>query len=77
MCVSTSRRATQACTAGPRGPEAYSLLACASALDQPFDPAAFGACVTAAPGYWMGFDATVRARSMSDTVRFLQENLKP
>ncbi|WP_286144420.1 hypothetical protein [Bradyrhizobium sp. NFR13] len=35
---------------------------------KPFDPAAFGACVSAAPGYWMGFDATVRARSIADTV---------
>jgi hypothetical protein len=28
---------------------------------KPFDPAAFGACVAAAPGYSMGFDAAVRA----------------
>src|SRR5215470_5483561 len=26
----------------------------------PFDPAAFGTCVAAAPGYWMGFDDAVR-----------------
>jgi len=44
---------------------------------KPFDPAAFGACLAAAPGYWMGFDATVRARSLSDTVQFLQQNLQP
>jgi len=44
---------------------------------EPFDPAAIGACLAAAPGYWMGFDATVRARSMSDAVQFLQQNLQP
>ena len=38
----------------------------------PFDPAAFGACVAAAPGYWMGFDAAVRTQSISDAVRFLR-----
>jgi dienelactone hydrolase len=44
---------------------------------KPLDPAVIGACLAAAPGYWMGFDAAVRSRSMNDTVRFLQENLKP
>lgn len=44
---------------------------------KPFDPAAFGACVAAAPGYSMGFDATVRAQSISDAVRFLRRNLQP
>jgi len=44
---------------------------------KPLDPAAIGACLAAAPGYWMGFDATVRARSMSDAVQFLQQNLQP
>jgi dienelactone hydrolase len=39
---------------------------------KPFDPATFGACIAAAPGYSMGFDAAVRARSITDTVRFLQ-----
>ena len=38
----------------------------------PFDPAAFGTCVAAAPGYWMGFDAAVRAQSISDVVQFLR-----
>lgn len=42
-----------------------------------FDPATFDACVTAAPGYWMGFDAAVRAQSIADTVSFLQRNLRP
>ena len=42
-----------------------------------FDPAAFGACVAAAPGYWMGFDAAVRAQSIDDAVRFLQRILRP
>jgi dienelactone hydrolase len=44
---------------------------------KPFDAAAFGACLAAAPGYWMGFDATVRARSLSDAIQFLQQNLQP
>ena len=41
---------------------------------KPFDPAAFGACVAAAPGYSMGFDAAVRAQSITDAVRFLQRS---
>ena len=44
---------------------------------KPFDPAAFGACVAAAPGYSMGFDAAVRTQSIADTVSFLQRNLSP
>jgi dienelactone hydrolase len=44
---------------------------------KPFDPTAFGACVAAAPGYSMGFDAAVRAQSTSDAVRFLRRNLGP
>jgi dienelactone hydrolase len=44
---------------------------------KPFDAAACGACLAAAPGYWMGFDATVRARSLSDAIQFLQQNLQP
>jgi len=44
---------------------------------KPFDPAAFGACVAAAPGYSMGFDATVRTQSIADAVRFLQRSLRP
>jgi len=44
---------------------------------KPFDPAAFGACMAAAPGYWMGFDAKVRAQSIADATRFLQAKLRP
>jgi dienelactone hydrolase len=44
---------------------------------KPFDPAAFGACVAAAPGYSMGFDAVVRAQSVADAVSFLQRSLRP
>jgi dienelactone hydrolase len=44
---------------------------------KPFDPAAFGACLAAAPGYSMGFDAAVRAQSIADTVSFLQRSLRP
>jgi dienelactone hydrolase len=43
----------------------------------PFDPNAFGACMGEAPGYSMGFDAAVRAQSITDAVRFLQRNLQP
>jgi dienelactone hydrolase len=44
---------------------------------KPFDPASFGKCVAAAPGYSMGFDAAVRAQSINDTVRFLERSLRP
>lgn len=44
---------------------------------KPFDPAAFAACVAAAPGYSVGFNATVRAQSVADTLRFLQQSLRP
>jgi dienelactone hydrolase len=44
---------------------------------EPFDPATFGKCVAAAPGYSMGFDPAVRAQSITDAVRFLQQNLRP
>jgi dienelactone hydrolase len=57
------------------GPKQPALLIDGEA--KPFDPAAFGACVAAAPGYWMGFDAAVRAQSITDAVRFLQRNLQP
>jgi hypothetical protein len=43
---------------------------------KPFDPASFGKCVAAAPGYSMGFDAAVRAQSINDAVRFLQRTLR-
>jgi len=44
---------------------------------KPFDPAAFAACVAAAPGYSLGFDAAVRAQSIADAIRFLQRTLRP
>src|SRR6202022_1335316 len=44
---------------------------------KPFDPDSFGACMKEAPGYSMGFDAAVRAQSITDAVRFLQRNLQP
>ena len=44
---------------------------------KPFDPASFGTCVAAAPGYSMGFDPAVRAQSITDAIRFLQQNLRP
>src|SRR6516225_1845975 len=44
---------------------------------KPFDPAAFDMCVAAAPGYSMGFDPAVRAQSINDAIRFLQQNLRP
>jgi dienelactone hydrolase len=52
------------------GPKRTALLIDGEA--KPFDPATFGACIAAAPGYSMGFDAAVRAQSIADTVRFLQ-----
>ena len=57
------------------GPKRPALLLDGEA--KPFDPAAFGACVAAAPGYSMGFDAAVRAQSITDTVQFLQRSLRP
>jgi dienelactone hydrolase len=54
------------------GPKRPALLIDGDA--KPFDPATFGACIAAAPGYSMGFDAAVRARSITDTVRFLQRS---
>jgi dienelactone hydrolase len=52
------------------GPKRPALLIDGEA--KPFDPATFGACLAAAPGYSMGFDAAVRTRSIADMVRFLQ-----
>jgi dienelactone hydrolase len=57
------------------GPKRPALLIDGEA--KPFDPAAFGACVAAAPGYSMGFDAAVRAQSIADTVSFLERSLRP
>lgn len=44
---------------------------------KPFDPTAFGACLAAAPGYSMGFDAAIRTQSIADTISFLQRSLRP
>jgi dienelactone hydrolase len=44
---------------------------------KPFDPGTFGACVAAAPGYSMGFNAAVRAQSIADTAGFLERSLRP
>jgi dienelactone hydrolase len=44
---------------------------------KPFDPDFFGACMKEAPGYSMGFDAAVRAQSITDAVQFLRRNLQP
>ena len=44
---------------------------------KPFDLGSFAACITEAPGYSMGFDASVRTQSITDAVRFLQRNLQP
>ena len=44
---------------------------------KPFDPSAFAACVAEAPGYSMGFDATIRTQSLADAARLLQRNLQP
>jgi dienelactone hydrolase len=42
-----------------------------------FDPTAFGACVAEAPGYSMVYDAEVRAKSVAESVGFLQRHLRP
>jgi dienelactone hydrolase len=57
------------------GPKAPALLIDGEA--KAFDPAAFGTCIAAAPGYSMGFDAAVRAQSINDAARFLQRTLAP
>jgi len=44
---------------------------------KPFEPGSLGKCMAEAPGYSMGFDEVVRARSLADAVRFLQRNLQP
>lgn len=43
----------------------------------PFDPTSFRACLREAPGYSMSYDATLRAQTITDAVRFLQRNLRP
>ena len=66
---------TKKCPVFLLGPKQPALLLDGEA--KPFDPAAFGACVAAAPGYSMGFDAAVRAQSIADAMRFLQRSLQP
>lgn len=57
------------------GPKRVALLIDGEA--KPFDPTAINACLAAAPGYWMGSDAGVRAQSISDAKQFLRRNLQP
>jgi dienelactone hydrolase len=57
------------------GPKRPALLIDGEAKD--YDAAAYAACLAAAPGYSMGFDAAVRAQSIADTVSFLQGSLRP
>lgn len=57
------------------GPKQPNLLIAGAV--KPFNPAAFGSRVAAAPGYSMGFDAAVRAQSIAETIRFLQFNSRP
>ena len=40
-----------------------------------FDRATFGACMAKAPGYSMVYDAAVRAKSLAESVGFLQRHL--
>jgi hypothetical protein len=57
------------------GPKRPALLIDGEA--KPFEPAAFDACAAAAPGYSMGFDVAVRAKSIADTVSFPQRSMRP
>jgi dienelactone hydrolase len=57
---------------GPNGP-AFLIDGQAT----PFDASSFAACLREAPGYSMGYDTMVRAQSITETVRFLQRNLRP
>ena len=61
---------TKKCPMFLLGPKQPALLIDGEA--KPFDPAAYIACLTAAPGYWTGYDAAVRTQSIADAVRFLQ-----
>ncbi len=65
---------TKKCPLFLLGPKQPALLVDGEA--KPFDPAAFGACVTAAPGYSMAFDAAVRTQSIADAIGFLQRSLR-
>lgn len=66
---------TKKCPLFLLGPKRPGLLIDGEA--KPLDPAAFAACVVAAPGYWMGFDAAVRDQSIADATRFLLRSLRP
>jgi dienelactone hydrolase len=44
---------------------------------KPFDSRFFAACMAGAPGYSVGFNAAVRAQSITAAVQFLQRNLAP
>jgi dienelactone hydrolase len=44
---------------------------------KPLEPGIFDRCMAEAPGYSMMFDEAVRARSLTDAVRFLQRHLQP
>jgi hypothetical protein len=41
----------------------------------PFDPAAFGACISNAPGYSMVYNAAARAKSAAQSIGFLERHL--
>jgi dienelactone hydrolase len=66
---------TKKCPVFLLGPKQPAFLVDGEA--KPFDPAGFAACVAAAPGYSMGYDAAVRAQSIGEAVRFLQRSLRP
>ncbi len=57
------------------GPKAPTFLI--DGETKPFDPDSLAACMAAAPGYSMGFNAAVRSQSLADAVRFLQRTLQP
>lgn len=66
---------TKKCPLVLLGPKQTALLIDGEA--KPFDPAAFRACIAAAPGYSMGFDAAIRDQSIADALQFLQRALRP
>ncbi len=66
---------TKKCPLVLLGPKRPALLV--DGEEKPFDPTKFSACIAAAPGYSMGFDAAVRAQSLADAVLFLQRSLRP
>jgi len=56
---------------GPGGP-----MFLVDGQTKPFEPGYVGTCMREAPGYSMAFDAAVRAQSIADAIRFLQQNLR-